>query len=81
MLFHRLRELDERGNTIQVGLIAAGTFGTQIVTQMSHAPIGDPHTAANRKGAIGGQHHDLGRSTAGGNVTAQQHQAGQQEST
>jgi predicted homoserine dehydrogenase-like protein len=37
MLFHRLRELDERGDTIQVGLIAAGTFGTQIVTQMSHA--------------------------------------------
>ncbi|MBN97881.1 MAG: flagellar biosynthesis protein FlgA [Gemmatimonadetes bacterium] len=38
MLFQRLRERDECGETIQVGLIAAGTFGTQIVTQMSHAP-------------------------------------------
>ena len=37
MLYHRLRELDERGDTIQVGLIAAGTFGTQIATQVAHA--------------------------------------------
>ena len=37
MLYSRLRQLDQRGETIQVGLIAAGTFGTQIVAQMSHA--------------------------------------------
>ncbi len=38
MLYHRLRELEEKGQTIQVGLIAAGTFGTQIVAQMANAP-------------------------------------------
>ncbi len=37
MLYHRLRDLDARGETVQVGLIAAGTFGTQVVAQMSHA--------------------------------------------
>ena len=37
MLYQKLRDLDERGVTIQVGLIAAGTFGSQIVAQMSHA--------------------------------------------
>ena len=37
MLYRRLRRLDESGDTIQVGLIAAGTFGTQIVAQMTHA--------------------------------------------
>ena len=37
MLYRRLRDLDESGDTIQVGLIAAGTFGTQIVAQMTHA--------------------------------------------
>ena len=36
MLFRKLRALDEGGETIQVGLIAAGTFGTQIVAQMAH---------------------------------------------
>ncbi len=37
MLYHRLRELEDRGETIQVGLIAAGTFGTQIAAQLAHA--------------------------------------------
>ena len=37
MLYHRLRDLDARGETVQVGLIATGTFGTQVVSQMSHA--------------------------------------------
>ena len=37
MMYHRLRDLDARGETVQVGLIAAGTFGTQVVSQMSHA--------------------------------------------
>ena len=36
-LYHRLRGLEGKGETIQVGLIAAGTFGTQIVAQMAHA--------------------------------------------
>ena len=34
MIYHQLSELDEKGTPIQVGLIAAGTFGTQIVSQM-----------------------------------------------
>ena len=38
MLYHRLRELDQRGTPIQIGLIAAGTFGTQIASQLAHAP-------------------------------------------
>lgn len=37
MLYHRLMDLEKQGRTIQVGLIAAGTFGTQIVSQMAHA--------------------------------------------
>lgn len=37
MLYHRLREREMRGETVQVGLIAAGTFGTQIVAQVAHA--------------------------------------------
>ena len=37
MYYHRLRALEESGNPIQVGLIAAGTFGTQITTQMTAA--------------------------------------------
>ena len=36
-MYHRLRDLEERGDTIQVGLIAAGTFGSQIAAQMAHA--------------------------------------------
>jgi hypothetical protein len=35
--YHRLRELEQSGTIIQVGLIAAGTFGTQITTQISAA--------------------------------------------
>ena len=38
MLYHRLRQLDQRGTPIQIGLIAAGTFGTQIASQLGHAP-------------------------------------------
>ena len=38
MLYHRLRQLDQRGTPIQIGLIAAGTFGTQIASQLAHAP-------------------------------------------
>ena len=38
MLYQRLREREERGEPIQVGLIAAGTFGTQIASQMAAAP-------------------------------------------
>ena len=38
MLYHRLRELDQRGTPIQIGLIAAGTFGTQIASQLACAP-------------------------------------------
>ena len=38
MLFHRLRDLDEKGEPIEIGLIAAGTFGTQIASQLAHAP-------------------------------------------
>jgi predicted homoserine dehydrogenase-like protein len=37
MLYHRLQEFESRGEPIQVGLIAAGTFGTQIVSQIAHA--------------------------------------------
>jgi len=36
MLYHKLQDLEATGHTIQVGLIAAGTFGTQIVSQMTH---------------------------------------------
>lgn len=38
MLYHRLRQLDQRGTPIQIGLIAAGTFGTQTASQLAHAP-------------------------------------------
>ena len=38
MLYHRLRELDQRGTPIQIGLIAAGTFGTQIASQLALRP-------------------------------------------
>ena len=38
MLYHRLRQLDQRGTPIQIGLIAAGTFGTQIASQLACAP-------------------------------------------
>lgn len=37
MLYQRLQDLEKRGVPIQVGLIAAGTFGTQIVAQIAHA--------------------------------------------
>ena len=37
MYYHRLRELEHSGQSIQVGLIAAGTFGTQIVAQITAA--------------------------------------------
>jgi predicted homoserine dehydrogenase-like protein len=37
MYYHRLRELEETGNNIQVGLIGAGTFGAQITSQMAAA--------------------------------------------
>jgi len=33
MIFHRLKALEDQGTPINVGLIAAGTFGTQIVMQ------------------------------------------------
>ena len=37
MFYQRLREREEGINPIQVGLIAAGTFGTQISAQMAAA--------------------------------------------
>ena len=37
-MYQRLRDLEAGGDVIQIGLIAAGTFGTQIVTQVAHAP-------------------------------------------
>ena len=37
MFYQRLREREEGSNPIQVGLIAAGTFGTQISAQMAAA--------------------------------------------
>ena len=36
MLYHKLQDLEATGDAIQVGLLAAGTFGTQIVSQMTH---------------------------------------------
>ena len=33
MIFHRLKALEDEGTPINIGLIAAGTFGTQIVMQ------------------------------------------------
>ena len=38
MIYRRLLELQEKGQLIQVGLIAAGTFGTQIVSQVCQMP-------------------------------------------
>ena len=38
MMYQRLRDLEAGGDVIQIGLIAAGTFGTQIVTQVARAP-------------------------------------------
>ena len=37
MLYHRMRDREMGGDIVQVGLIAAGTFGTQIVSQVAHA--------------------------------------------
>ncbi len=34
MIYRRLLELEEKNQSIQIGLIAAGTFGTQIVSQV-----------------------------------------------
>ena len=33
MIYHRLKALEEKGTPVNVGLIATGTFGTQIVMQ------------------------------------------------
>ena len=36
MLHQRLAELEREGRPIRVGIIGAGTFGTQIVAQTCH---------------------------------------------
>jgi len=38
MLYRRLVELDEMGRTINVGVIGAGTFGTQIIARICRMP-------------------------------------------
>lgn len=38
MLYRRLAELDETGRTINVGIIGAGTFGTQIIARICRMP-------------------------------------------
>ena len=72
MYYHRLRELEETGNNIQVGLIGAGTFGAQITSQMA-AATGmrlaaiaelEPPKAVRAYGLGGIEAHHVGAGTA-----------------